>query len=271
MANALFAWGNLATPAAQVVSGWSAADVTARNVLTADLSQRWRAVATDAAACRLEISLDGSLGVELVGIASHNLFESSATWQVTASNDNFASTSADSGASNVWPAMATASRRGLRWVTWWKPSAPFTCSQLRVQINNTAAASGYVEVGRLLVMSKAWQPTVNLLAGSAIGWEGGPTVTEALNGAEWVDATRQPARVARVSLANMPEAEMLSRAFDLMRVASGAAREVLFAWDPADTEQLARRSWLGRLRALSPLEAPQAGTYATAYEVKELV
>jgi hypothetical protein len=60
------------------------------------------------------------------------------------------------------------------------------------------------------------------------------------------------------------------RAFDIQRVAS-IHKEVLFVWDPADTKHLIRRSFLGRLQELSPLEQPYYDAHQTAFTVKELL
>lgn len=269
MANALLAWDNQLYDPHTWVDGWAPFNATAANLSTPSLAERWVALATDTTKTRIEVQLTGARSVELVGLAGHNMLASSPSFTVTASNDNFAST-VYSGTTNVWPSGSNQSRAGLRWTTWLALPTPVVAQQWRIQINDTANAEGFVKVSRLLIMRRAWRPTVNILTGSSIGWEGGPQPVEALSGAEWF-VEREAFRVARLRLANMPTDEMMAGAFDLQRVAAGSRRDVLFVWDPADTEHIARRTIYGRLRAMSPLEEPNAGTLSGAFEVKELL
>ena len=50
----------------------------------------------------------------------------------------------------------------------------------------------------------------------------------------------------------------------------GTARQLYFVWDPTDTTHLHRRAFLGVLRHLSLLQAPETGTrYSAPFEVIE--
>lgn len=139
---------------------------------------------------------------------------------------------------------------------------------VRVDIVDTSNPLGYVEVGRMFV-GDGWQPGINMSYGASLGYESRTTVEEAIGGAEYFDV-RKPARVAQFKLDALTETEAVGRVMDMQRLVD-VHGEVMYIWDPEDTSHLARRSFLGRLRELNPIEHPYYNNFSTAFEVKELL
>ena len=272
MSNAQLAWNNAVVDGATFTNYTASAadDGEAANMATASLSKRWVSYGLTGADAAFDVTLTGAPTVAMIALCSHNL-TLAATVRVRGYSAAYAATVYDSGTISAWAASVTAaSTVGMRWNFIHKLSTPTAAVIWRVEISDGANPAGTIYVGRLFAGKSVWQPTINMLAGAGLGWESNSEIAKALNGAEWfVDAEGH--RVAKFNLANMPQAEMLANAFDLQRCAAGTQREVMFQYDPADTEHSVRRSLFGRLRQLTALEEPYAGTLKTAFEVKELL
>lgn len=275
MANALIAWDNAAVDSLQIFNdGYGTYDPSIENLKQQSLALKWVTPGLAANFTRFTCgfaTVAGQPTIKLIALCSHNL-SLAATVRIRASTvSNFASLAYDSGTLNAYPGAVTeADRRGMRWNYWHLLSTPTAAAYWRIDISDASNSAGFVSVGRLLACTGAWQPSVNMLAGAALGWESNAEVQKALNGAEWFTEA-EGARVARFKLHPMPRAEVLVNAFDLNRAAAGNKREALFVYDPADTQHLVRRSFMGRLRNLSPLEEPQPLALQGAYEIKELL
>jgi len=271
MANILLSWNNAVAGGLYAYSdGWWTYDASITNLAAVSLSQRWVTPGLAAADTRCTLGFAGNPTVALIGLCSTNL-SLAATVRIRASNSStFASTLYDSGTLAAYPAGVTeASREGMRWNWFHRLTTATAATWWRVEILDAANPDGYVSVGRLFAGTGVWQPTINMLAGAGLGWESNAEVMKALSGAEWI-ADVEAHRTLRFGL-QLPESEMLASGFDLQRVAAGSRREVVAVWDPSDGVHYVRRSMLGRLRTLSPIEAPYYATSKTAFEIKELL
>lgn len=271
MANILLSWNNAVAGGMYTLSdGWWTYDASITNLAAVSLSQRWVTPGLAAADTRCLLGFTGTPTVALIGLCSTNL-SLAATVRIRASNSSsFASTLYDSGTLAAYPAGVTeASREGLRWNYFHRLTTATAATWWRVEILDAANPDGYVSVGRLFAGTGVWQPTINMLAGAGLGWESNAEVMKALSGAEWITDV-EAHRTLRFGL-QLPESEMLASAFDLQRVAAGSRREVVAVWDPSDGVHYVRRSLLGRLRTLSPIEAPYYATSKTAFQIKELL
>lgn len=245
-----------------------------------------RTVDTAATSTQFSIDLGSPKKTQLIGLRNHN-FSLQATYRVTASPDSGFSTLAyDSGWLSVWPDVYPYG--SLEWEddNFW--SGQYTDEEIdgyiaeldhilptlklarywRVEINDTANAAGYIEIGRLFI-GPAWQPKANMSkSGSSIAWETDTDVQKAIGGAEYFQR-KPPYRVQLIALDWMDQDEAFSQAFELMRRA-GVDQEILWIYDPDDTVHALRRRFLCRIRTLSPIQNPYATIDKTAYELKEL-
>ncbi|MBX3634047.1 MAG: hypothetical protein KF683_01390 [Rubrivivax sp.] len=273
MANALLAWDNRAHGADLVIhaDGWWTYTATINNLKLASLAQRFVSTSAAATSTRFTCGFAGNPTIGLIALCTHNL-TLSATVRVRASNvGDFSSTVYDSGTLPAFPAGVTeASRAGMRWNWIHRLTTPTAATFWRIEPIDTGNPAGYVSVGRLFAGRGVWQPSVNMTAGAGLGWEANHNIQRSIGGEEWFEEV-EGHRVARFDLGPIDEGEALTNAFDLQRVAAGERREVIFVWDPSDGVHAVRRSLLGRLRQLSPIEAPYAAASRTAFEIKELL
>lgn len=137
-----------------------------------------------------------------------------------------------------------------------------------IEIDDETNPAGYLEVARLFI-ANGWQPVQNMDLGAAIGYTSRTGVAEAQDGAEYFDA-RTPYRTATFRISYMRPSEAMGDAFDMQR-RTDIHREVLYVYDPTDTAHLVRRSFLGRLRELSPIEQPYINAHAATFSIKELL
>lgn len=180
----------------------------------------------------------------------------------------------DSGSVAAWPAAyvsgTTAEQRaGMRGNAIYRPGTPQTYRYWRIDLAGEGHAATYLQLGRVL-MGDAWEVAENPAYGElSLGIESRDLVGESDGGSEYFTPRLSP-RVARYPLRLMQESEALGQALEMQRQL-GTSGELFWLWDPADTRWLPLRSFLGRMRTLSPLEASIYGRYATAFEVKELL
>lgn len=285
MANALLAYRNRVDDATLTGGSW-AATLPLTNLQDRLLSKVSRTTSTSTSATQFVTSLAKGYTISVVALCRHNL-SSTALWRVRAYSDaGLTSVVYDSDTVEVWE--ATLDSLQLEWPEdnfwsgrpgaedlvgyYWNaihvlPAAVYA-RYWKVEITDTANPSGFVEVGRLF-LSEAWMPVLNMSYGASIGYNNRTEIEEAWDGTEYFD--RRPAyRTAQFQLDNMGTSEAMNRAFDMQRLA-GVDKEVLFMWDQADVQHLIRRSLLGRVRELSPIEQPYFEAHKTSYVIKELL
>lgn len=264
-----------------VYGSWSVG-LPLTNIQNKQLSKVARTVDNLAASTRLRFSTDIARIISTVGVIAHNL-TSAATWRYKVYSDSgYITVAYDSGAMNVWPQSPYGT---YEWedVHFWDLtptdeeinfytktvvfSVPVSVSEQFYQIEFFENVALYVELGRVFVGTK-YQPVINMSLGASISYGSNTTVDTAMSGAEYFDR-RNSYRVAEFTLDHLTYAESILNN-DIMKI-SGTDLEVLYIWDDADTLNLQRRAFLGRLRTLSPISQPYINRYQTAYEIKELL
>lgn len=136
-----------------------------------------------------------------------------------------------------------------------------------LEIDDTTNTAGYVELPRV-VLCPGWQPSLNMLYGASVAVEDSRPVQSAPGGADFFGAGVKR-RVARFQL-NLPESEVLTWAADA-QWRLGTSGQLMFVWNPDDAMNMHRRSFLGRLRTLSPLEASIYSRMTAPFEIAEVV
>lgn len=140
---------------------------------------------------------------------------------------------------------------------------------VKVEINDTANADGYVEIGRAFI-GDGWQPEYNMPYGSTgIQHADLSGVVAALGGAEFF-AERDLVRTLRFELQYLSSAEAMQRVFDMQRI-SKTVNEVVVVFDPEDVPGAQRQAFLGRLQQLDAIRYPFVSKNASAFEIKEIL
>lgn len=285
MANALIAYQNRVDSATLTGGSW-ASGLPLSNLKDRILSRVARSTDALAASTSFNTTLDKGRTISVVALCRHTLSES-ATWRIRAYNDaGLTELLYDSTVVDIWPSVADSLQ--LEWSddNFWsgKPSAedledyywnaihvltaPVNAQYWKFDLVDTGNPAGYIEIGRLF-MSEAWIPVLNMSYGASLGYTSRTDVEEAWDGTEYFDY-RAPYRTAQFSLDNMLTDEAMTRALDMQRIAD-INREVLFVWDTEDIEHLIRRSFLGRVQQMSPIEQPYYEAHRTSYTLKELL
>ena len=284
MSNVFLAYQNR-TDQATLTGGTWQASLPLANLKKRLLSQVARSTNATKAATQFTAQISQVKFIRTVSLCRHNL-GTTAKVRVRLVNTSTTTTVYESGWQDAWPAIWNTVDLEWEFDNWWdgRPSADDIASypsnhiviagngamanQIIVEIDDEDNTSGYVQIGRLFIGS-GFQPGENMAYGASLSWESRTNVQEAESGAEWFDQ-KAAFRVARFELPILSEAEAMGGVFELQRIAD-IHGEVLFIFDPDDTQQKLRRSFVGRLRSLSPIEYPYFNNNASAFEIKELL
>jgi hypothetical protein len=226
--------------------------------------------------------------IDVLAFVNHNL-SLQAKFRIRASTvSNFATTTYDSGWTDVWPQVYTIETI----ISWYSESfwsLKYTQEEIegytrslihilpstqvsrywRIEFDDTLNSDGYVQIGRLF-LSQLWEPSENAANGAlTLGWETDTDVQKAIGGAEYFQK-RTPRRVVKFTLDVLTQDEALANAFEIQRRA-GIDQEVLYIHDSADTVHQLRRRFLGRVRQLSAIEYPYGNLSRTGFEISELL
>jgi len=136
-----------------------------------------------------------------------------------------------------------------------------------VELENPTNPAGYIDVGRLF-MAPGWVPRWNFTLGPTLGVETDTLTDTTLAGVEEHER-REPRRVAALRWDFMDLVEGTNQALRL-DVWAGIDRQVFLCWDPANPLLMQQRSFLGKLRTLSPLEQPYVNMTGKSVEIKEV-
>jgi hypothetical protein len=173
----------------------------------------------------------------------------------------------DSG--NFWDLTISAEdREGLVASLIYVLPVQWTVQYFKLEVFDADNAAGYLQAGRLF-LGGAWIPVVNMDSGAGLGYESRDEIDESRGGAEFYDRRNSP-RVARIAFPHMTESEGWQIAFDMQRTL-GTTEDLFFAWDEDDTVNKLRRSFLARMRQLSPIEAASYPRTGTVFELKEQI
>ncbi len=135
-----------------------------------------------------------------------------------------------------------------------------------LEIDDRLSDRAYVEIPRLF-LCPGISPEINFAYGASIGYEDPSQVEVSLGGAEFFELL-DGRRVVRFTFDYQEEEFAVANWLDLQR-RNGISGDVFFAWNPADTTLRHRRSFAGRLRQLSPLEAVAFGQTRATFELIE--
>lgn len=179
----------------------------------------------------------------------------------------------DSGWVDGWPADWVAGttaeeRDGVRGAATLYAASTQTYAYWRFDLSDADNPDGYIQLGRVFIGS-SWQPDYGLLSGASIGYESRSTSVEADGGAEYHQTRRSPL-VVRFNLEAQTQEAAMRKILEMQRQL-GTTGELLFTWDTGDTLYQPARTFLGRLRSLSPLTAINSNLWSAAFEVKELL
>jgi len=258
MKNLILGYNNLIDTATLSGGSWSAA-LPLANLKSRILSKVARSSDAAAASTRIDIDLGSAKSVQAFGAIRTNLSASGATYRLRGSNDNtFAASLYDSGTASA-AAQTPDLILGL--------DAAVTARYWRLEIVDTANASGYIQIGRLFI-GTALAPADNYSKGAEIGYQSSTAVAKSVGGVKYFD--RRPGeRLFSFQLDWLTDAEALGQALELQRI-SGIHGEVLLVVDPADTIFNQKRHFLGTLQQLPPLKNPYLTNYQAAFNVVEV-
>lgn len=262
---------------------WSPA-LPLTNIKSRVLSRVARTTTTDETAGIVRFTLPSNRLIGAVAIVNHN-FSVYAQWRYRVFSDStYTTTVYDSGLLDVW---ASAPAGSIEWEedNFWSlrlteedrklltatvilmPTTIERSRYYQIDIIDPTNSDGFLQFGRLFI-GKIYQPQINMSLGASVGYESRTLVDESISGAEFFDRRNAP-RVARFELALMDANENYQN-LDIAKISDTEA-EVLFVYDSDDYLALSKKSFMGRLRALSLVEQPYTNYFRTSYEIKELL
>jgi hypothetical protein len=284
MANTIIGYQNRIDAVTFAAYGSWSTSLPLNNIKTRQLSKKARSTDDANASTKFRFSTEIERIVSTLGIIAHNL-SVSATWRYRVYSDSgYATLVYDSGTLDVWPSSPYGS---YEWedahfwdltptdeeIAYYTKNLIYVIPSIvsaqyyQIEFFDSSNSDGYVELGRIFIGS-TYQPVLNMNLGASIGYESATVVDTAMSGAEFFDR-RDSFRIAQFTLDHLTYAESILNN-DIMKI-SGTDLEVLYIWDSADALNLQRRSFLGRLRSLSPISQPYNTRYQTTYEIKELL
>lgn len=258
------------------------------NLQTRTIKQYARTTDDANASTKFTATLDKARSMSVVGLIDHNL-SVDATYRIRLYDDaGLTMLAYDSGVTvvfptfydedtdpggwdggNLWDLGLTEEEREVYTASLVHLLTVETSAQyLLFELFDTSNPDGYVQAGRLF-MGSGWTPAVNMQYGASLSYESRDEIDEADSGAEFFNARPAP-RIAQFELGFMTQDEGMGRAFDMQRIV-GTTGEVLFIWNQEDTLHFLRRTFLARLRSLSPIEQNYFDNFRTTHEVKELL
>lgn len=285
MANTFIAYLNRVDEGTLAGGAW-AAGLPLANLQSRVLSKPARSISTDAADTQFSLALTRERPIRVVALCRHNLSIAARVRFSAYEDAGLTDERYTSGWMDVWPAVYTPMNLEWRDPNFWsgRPTAeelsgyPWNFIHIlpqlvyqrywTIEIDDEDNPAGFVEIARLFI-ANGWQPVQNMDLGAAIGYTSRTSVAEAQDGTEYFD-TRTPYRTAAFQIGYMRTDEAMGDAFDMQRRVD-IHREVLYVYDPDDTTHLVRRSFLGRMRELSPIEQPYVTAHAAAFSIKELL
>lgn len=284
MSNTIIGYQNRIDAATFAAYGSWSTTLPLTNIKTRQLSKKARSTNAANSSTKLRFSLDIDRIVSTLGVIAHNLTVS-ATWCYRVYSDSAYTTLVyDSGTLDVWSSSpyGTYEWEDVRFwdllptneeIAYYTKNIIYVVPQIvaakyyQIEFFDSTNTNGYIELGRIFV-GQTYQPILNMNLGASIGYESPTIIDTAMSGAEFFDR-RESFRVANFTLDHLTYSESILNN-DIMKI-TGTDLEVLYIWDNADTLNLQRRSFLGRLKALSPISQPYNTRYQTTYEIKELL
>lgn len=282
MGNCLISYPNRVDEATLSGGSWETA-LPLANLQDRQLGKVARTTDATLASTQFDVTFPATRTIRVVKIVNHNL-DQDAQIRVTMGTTLGASDVYDSGWVDAWqmgydanliPWGTAGAWRGIdgdefnghdRGVGIVTAGGWFDTRYLRVEIDNTTNADGYVQFGRPF-FGGGVIPARNMSYGVREGWRDRTQVFEARSGAEFFDELA-PYRVAEFSLDWLSDLEF-QRFYEMQRLL-GISGEVYWLPDSEDAAVQQRQGFLGRLEELSLIEYPYVNTRRKAFRIKEL-
>lgn len=285
MANTLLAFPNRADECTLSGGSWSAG-LPLNNLQTRDLKRFARSTNADSASTKFDCAFPASRSIRLACLANTNLSITAQYRVRLASDAGFAAVIYDSGTVDMYPAeimpfgsvewespnfwSGRVSEEDLQWyprdLIHVMP-ANLWGQYLRIEIFDDSNADGYVQAGRLFV-GKGFQPTYNISYGRSISHSSGTESFETIGRRELFNA-RPLVRLDVIDMQWLSLSEGV-QLFDADRQLD-VSGEVFYCFDPEDTQNIMRWSFLGRMSKLSALTSPMYSVHTKSFEIKEII
>lgn len=286
MANVLLAWGNRADVATLSGGSWNAS-LPLTNLQTRQVQKVARTTNALLASTQFVADMGSAKSINCVALVVHNMSAAALVRITACSNSGFTSPEYQSAWIEVWPAGVIPISQ-LEWEddNFWLgtmtqearagynspflhilPSSQFL-RYWKIEVNDTFNPAGYVNFGRLF-MAQSWQPLHNMTYGANLGYDDPTEVVTSLTGAEYFDV-RGKYRLHKFDLDFLSKEEVHQQIFEMQRL-SGTSSEILVVPDKDDSTTFVQRSFVGRLKSISPVAQNHLAYYTTSIEIKELL
>lgn len=286
MANVLLAWNNRADIATLSGGSWSAT-LPLANLQNRQVQKVARTTGLTLANTQFIADMGAAKSINCAALVVHNMSESAKVRITGCSAPGFIDPEYQSAWIEVWPAgiipisaleweddnfwlgtMTAEARAGY--------NSPFLhvlpqaqyLRYWRLEIDDTTNPAGYVHIGRLF-MAQSWQPQYNMAYGASLGYDDPTEIATSLTGAEYFDV-RGKYRNHKFDLAFLSTEEVHGQVLEMQRLA-GTSAEVLVVPNKDDASTFVQRSFVGRLKSLSPVSQPNFNLFSTSIEIKELL
>lgn len=281
--NIILGTPNRIGPGATLSGGLWLAGLPLANLADPQFTKVARSTDATLTSTKFDVDFGTTRALRIIALSNHNLSQG-ATWRVTLGTSAGGAQVYDSGWVQVW--RMTFDNELLQWESpsWWTGTAsnefvghPFpavialtdwlSARYGRVEINDTANAAGYVQIGRAHFCN-GFEPVVNAEYGLKDGWRDLSTMSSAESGANWFTARRR-IRTVQAVLPSLSQAEG-DTLYELMRSA-GTVGEVFYVPRPADPGMCQRYGFAGRLVELSALDYPYYNRRGLPIRLEEIV
>lgn len=279
---ALIGYSNQIDSATLTGGSWTTG-LPLNSLKTRILGQLARTTTSANASSTFNIDFATPKNIQVVSLVNHNI-SLDGQIRIRGSNDNWATTSYDSGVVDVWPAVYTFGTLEWEEDAWW--SGKYTADEItgyttnivhivpvlailrywQIDILDSTNIAGYLQLGRVF-MGQTWTPTRDVEVGLSLGWETSTTVQKALSGTKYFQH-RTPYRVTKFSLSTIDLDEALIKAFEIDR-RMGIDGEVIWVQSTTDTVHALRRRFLGTIREMSAIEFPYSQYGSKSYTIEE--
>lgn len=187
MSNCLLSYPDR-TIAATLSGGSWQATAPLTNLQDRLLSKVARSANALAASSIIQIDLGSALNIRLVSVCAHNISAAGTIRARGFSDSGYTTmvTGADSGTVTAWPAGFTAQNVAENSKNWTFVFTSFkTARYWKIEITDTANATGYIEVGRCWLGETTFEPAVGVSYGMSNGYESRDVIEESLGGVPW--------------------------------------------------------------------------------------
>jgi len=272
---------NRAETGVTITGGSWLAALPASNMLTADRADVARSTNALTTSTLVDIDLGQLRELRAFALAGHTISQAG-TWRVRLGTSSGASDVWDSSGQAAWYLPFT-SPEEWEAPNWWgltqqdymghpyaamivAPRA-YQARYLRISIDDTTNAIGYVQVARLWA-GDLWQPALNAIQGLQHGWADLSNVDRSAAGSPLVNRRRRYRTASLQYVALSPDEA--AAAAEIKRRA-GIAGEVLYVPEPMDYQFTQRYGFIGRLSSTPALQWSGWRLHSTAFELEEWI